>query len=97
MKRDNISEEDANNRIKAQMPLADKVARADIVIDNSSDLSQLKVQVKNVVANLRPSTLTWMLEYMGPPAAFVALTFAIKMYAPRLLLYLGDRIAEYSQ
>lgn len=36
-----------------------------------------------------------MLEYAGPPAAVVGLAAAIKMYLPRLLLYLGDRIAEY--
>ncbi|CEI90733.1 Putative Dephospho-CoA kinase [Rhizopus microsporus] len=68
-KRDNMTDEQAMQRIKAQMPMSEKVEKADIVIDNSTDLKQLEIQVKNMINKVRPSTLTWLLEYAGPPLA----------------------------
>ncbi|WP_075703625.1 dephospho-CoA kinase [Oenococcus oeni] len=40
--RDHISEQQAINRIAAQMPLEEKVDRADFVVDNSRDKASLK-------------------------------------------------------
>lgn len=94
MKRDGSTEEAASQRIRSQMPLSDKVDRADIVIDNSSDRSQLEKQVKNLIERVRPSTLTWALEYAGPAVAVAALAVAIKKYLPKALLFLGDKIAS---
>ncbi len=45
IKRNGFSEQDAIARIKAQLPLADKIRRADQVIDNSGDLSQLQAEI----------------------------------------------------
>lgn len=94
MKRDQMDEDAAVQRIRSQMSLNDKVSKADVVIDNSSDLSQLQVQVKNLIQRIRPSTLTWMFEYIGPPAIIAGLAVVAKLYLPRALLYLGDVIAK---
>lgn len=45
MKRDQSSKEEALSRINAQMPLAEKVAKADTVIDNSGTLEETNQQV----------------------------------------------------
>lgn len=94
MKRDQMGEDAAVQRIRSQMSLNDKVSKADVVIDNSSDLSQLQVQVKNLIQRIRPSTLTWMFEYIGPPAIIAGFAVVAKLYLPRALLYLGDVIAK---
>jgi dephospho-CoA kinase len=51
--RDGLSEEDARRRIASQMPLADKVARADWVIDNNGPPDATREQVRAVWETLR--------------------------------------------
>ena len=46
MKRDNLSKEEAIKRIALQMPIEDKMKLADITIDNSGTLIDLKKNVK---------------------------------------------------
>ena len=46
MKRDNLSKEEAIKRIALQMPIEDKMRLADITIDNSGTLIDLKKNVK---------------------------------------------------
>ena len=46
MKRDNLSKEDAIKRIALQMPIEDKMRLADITIDNSGTLIDLKKNIK---------------------------------------------------
>ena len=48
MKRDNLSAEEAKLRIQAQMPLKEKVKRADRVIDNRHTPEETKKQVKEI-------------------------------------------------
>lgn len=48
VKRNNFSEQAAMARIKAQLPIADKIQRADQVIDNNGDLSQLKAEILRI-------------------------------------------------
>lgn len=91
MRRDKIPESDATQRIRAQMPLSDKVAKADIVVDNSSDLSQLEAQVKQLVNKIRPSTLTWLLEYAGPPAILATAV----LFFPRLVHFIQQQLRVY--
>lgn len=93
-KRDNLSDEQAIQRIKSQMPMTEKVEKADYVLDNSSDLNQLEIQVKNLVKKVRPSRLTWFFEYAGPPVAIALLSVLVKQYAPTLLNTIGDSIAS---
>lgn len=42
MKRNQLTEEEAVSRIRSQMPLEEKTARADQVIDNSGTLEETK-------------------------------------------------------
>lgn len=49
MKRDNLSLEQAKARISSQMSLIEKCEKADIVLDNSSNLESLLQQVEAVV------------------------------------------------
>lgn len=46
MRRNSYSKCEAMGRINSQMPLADKVKRADVVIDNNGDVNQTYRQVK---------------------------------------------------
>lgn len=51
--RDNLDETKAQNRINSQMPLADKIARADYLLDNNGDISFLEEQIKNLMTELK--------------------------------------------
>jgi dephospho-CoA kinase len=46
MTRDHLPRDEAVSRIEAQMPLAQKLAYADVVIDNTMDVEQTRKQVK---------------------------------------------------
>ncbi|KAI9019582.1 dephospho-CoA kinase [Phycomyces nitens] len=86
--RDGLTEEQAGNRIQAQMPLSEKVEKADIVLDNSSDVSQLKIQVRNMIRKTKPSTGIWLIEYISP-LALIALSI---VGIHRLAHYLGPHL-----
>ncbi len=53
MQRNSLSEEDAMARIHSQMPIEEKKALADILIDNSSTLEKTKERVCEVYGGLR--------------------------------------------
>lgn len=53
MRRDGSSADQARARIRAQLPLTDKRARADHVIDNDGSPGELAAQVDRVLARLR--------------------------------------------
>jgi len=48
MARNNISRDDADRRLACQMPIGEKVALADIVIDNSLSMDETEKKVKEV-------------------------------------------------
>ncbi|ULM95850.1 dephospho-CoA kinase [Peribacillus frigoritolerans] len=50
MNRNGLSEAEALARINSQMPLADKKALADAVIDNNGDINETKRQVKAILS-----------------------------------------------
>ena len=52
IKRNNISKDEALQRIKSQMPIKEKVKMADYVIDNSGSLDKTKEQVEKIWQNL---------------------------------------------
>jgi len=52
VKRDNLSKEEALQRIKSQMPMKEKVKIADYVIDNSGSLDKTKKQVEKIWQSL---------------------------------------------
>ena len=51
-KRDSLTEEEALQRIKAQMPLEEKCRKADLVVDNSGDEANLGQTVLKLCADL---------------------------------------------
>jgi dephospho-CoA kinase len=53
MARDDIGEPAARARIAAQMPLAEKVRRADYLIDNSGTLQHTQLQVRKLFTHLQ--------------------------------------------
>lgn len=89
-----MTDDEALKRINAQMPMSEKVEKADIVLDNSSDIHQLEVQVRNMIKKIRPSTITWLMEYAGPPVVCVFSIYAIKAYLPTVLTMLSNSIAS---
>jgi dephospho-CoA kinase len=52
MRRENISREDATRRISAQMPLAEKVARADILVENNGSPAEVEKMIGDIFAKL---------------------------------------------
>jgi|SRR5215471_8713361 len=52
MSRDGMSEDEARGRIATQMPVADKAALADYVIDNSGSRAETERQVRDVYRKL---------------------------------------------
>jgi dephospho-CoA kinase len=53
MKRDNLSAEDVDQRLGAQMPLAEKRRRAQFVVDNSGDPAGCRKDAERVFGELR--------------------------------------------
>ncbi|NET72154.1 MAG: dephospho-CoA kinase [Sphaerospermopsis sp. SIO1G2] len=51
MQRNNLTDEQAAARMKSQLSMAEKIARANLVLDNSSTLESLLKQVDQVICN----------------------------------------------
>eukprot|EP01018_Ginkgo_biloba_P039162 Gb_28715 [translate_table: standard] len=75
MVRDGISEEQASNRIRAQLPLDWKRERADIVIDNSGPLEATKDQIHDIVVHIN-EPLTWK-EYLRSRTGVLSIMGAV--------------------
>lgn len=56
LERDGLTEEEARQRIAAQMPLDEKQARADVVIDNGGSRENTKRQVEAIYRRYAPAT-----------------------------------------
>jgi len=56
LKKRGMTEQDIEARLKSQMDLKRKLAKADYVIDNSQDLGETGKQVKNILASIKSST-----------------------------------------
>jgi dephospho-CoA kinase len=52
MRRDNLSREEALQRISAQMPLAEKISRADILLENSGSPAEAQKLIGHIFAKL---------------------------------------------
>ena len=72
MGRDRSSEEDAGNRIKAQMPLDVKRSKADIVIDNTGSLDDLNEQFQKVLLEVS-KPLKWSELWLSRNGALIIL------------------------
>lgn len=71
MERDRTSVEEARNRIQAQMPLALKKTKADIVIDNTGSREELNERFQRVLTHVS-KPLTWAEFALSRQGAFVA-------------------------
>ncbi len=57
MARDSLNQDEALQRVNAQMPLSEKVRKADIVLDNSCDKGLLRQQACNLYYDLLRTTV----------------------------------------
>ena len=77
--RDKITENEALQRIQAQMPLAEKCRRADIVIDNSEDRDYTLQQVQRLYEDMmKLSSYQWMYRVALIIALIVGIAVLIK-------------------
>lgn len=51
--RDQLSNMEARNRVKAQLPMSQKIARADYVIDNNGHIEELQEQVTVLIKKIK--------------------------------------------
>ncbi|CAN1156235.1 Dephospho-CoA kinase [Linum perenne] len=72
MARDGSQEEDAQNRISAQMSLDLKRSKADIVIDNTGSLEELEEKFRTVLVQVT-KPLTWTEFWLSRQGAFISL------------------------
>ncbi|XVF72588.1 hypothetical protein PTKIN_Ptkin12aG0133000 [Pterospermum kingtungense] len=72
IERDNSTEEDARNRINAQMSLDLKRNQADIVIDNTGSLEDLQERFREVLLQVK-RPLTWTEFWLSRDGALTAL------------------------
>jgi dephospho-CoA kinase len=63
MKRNKLSLEEAQQRINSQMPLADKIAKATYIIDNSTDIETTRKQVKDIHNKLKSKLIQYCWNY----------------------------------
>ncbi|KAI0294237.1 CoaE-domain-containing protein [Multifurca ochricompacta] len=68
MQRDKSTRDAARARLQAQLPIAEKLAYADIVIDNSGTQAELEVQVESFARRLHlEAGWSWRLKWLIPP------------------------------
>ena len=78
--RDKITENEALQRIRAQMPLAEKCRKADIVIDNSEDHDFTLQQVQKLYEEMRKlSSHQWIYRVALIIALVVGIAVLIKI------------------
>eukprot|EP00123_Amoebidium_parasiticum_P010086 comp19884_c1_seq1/m.24056 comp19884_c1_seq1/g.24056 ORF comp19884_c1_seq1/g.24056 comp19884_c1_seq1/m.24056 type:complete len:233 (-) comp19884_c1_seq1:57-755(-) len=82
MRRNALTREDAEARIKAQMSLEEKCRRADVVIDNTSTLERLEESVDDVV---RTHLLPSVFEAHKYPLMLIGSLLAARWAIPRLI------------
>ena len=66
MRRDQNGEEDARNRIAAQMPLSEKVAMADVTLWNNGTLEEIESRAATLAAEMREWGGGWRMLMSGP-------------------------------
>lgn len=85
--RDRITDEEADNKINAQMAMDSKRSKADIVIDNTGSLDDLNGQFQNVL-NVVTRPLTWSEFILSRQGAFSAFAFVV------LGIFVAKRISK---
>ncbi|KAH9852716.1 CoaE-domain-containing protein [Lenzites betulinus] len=92
MKRDGSTREDASGRLNAQLPIAEKVQYADVVLDNSGSLQDLERQVDQLVQRLeKEAGWSWRLSWLCPPLGVASAIWTIGWRALRRSQKAGAR------
>ena len=73
------SREDAKARIASQAPLSSKLVYADYVLDNSGNITELDMQVNDVVKKLEKQVTLpmWLVCWLLPPIGLLKGLFTI--------------------
>lgn len=79
-----LSEEEVRERINSQMPLAEKVARAEFVLNNSGSIESLERDSRELLESLRPSYNSECVVQ----ASFLGVAVAVCVFAASTLLKL---------
>lgn len=72
-----LTEEDARQRIASQMDLDVKRSKAGLVIENDGTLEELKARVDEVVEKVKPSKVSTLVAWLGPPVALGSIAIGI--------------------
>eukprot|EP01043_Picozoa_sp_COSAG02_P020240 COSAG02_NODE_994_length_15358_cov_42.651812_4_plen_133_part_00 len=85
MRRDGTTEPEAASRINAQMPLAEKVQRADVIIDNDGNETALNRKIAEYGAPLASGAFTFVARFSLDKAVIqLIVSFGCRATAPRL-------------
>ncbi|KAF9006756.1 CoaE-domain-containing protein [Cyathus striatus] len=78
MQRDSSDVEDARSRLDSQLPITEKVAYADQVIDNSGSKQELEEQVEASVKRwVKEAGWAWRLSWLFPPYGLAAAAWSL--------------------
>ncbi|KAN0107034.1 CoaE domain containing protein, partial [Russula decolorans] len=73
MRRDGSTREDARSRLLAQLPIAEKLEYADIVLDNSGTQAELEVHVEELARRLYlEGGWSWRVKWLIPPIGLLS-------------------------
>jgi dephospho-CoA kinase len=73
MQRDGSRRDAAQARLNAQRPIADKLAYADLVVDNSGALHELEAQIPGLIEKLNAGAgWSWHIARWFPPYALAS-------------------------
>ncbi|CAC5381495.1 unnamed protein product [Mytilus coruscus] len=83
MKRNTLSEKEADQRISSQMSLAEKRRQATYIIDNNADIEYTRQQVKNLHQKLKESYFHWKIRILislGFFSVFGLFNYILKLF-----------------
>ncbi|KAF8522204.1 dephospho-CoA kinase-domain-containing protein [Hysterangium stoloniferum] len=84
MERDGSTESAASSRLNAQMPISQKLAYADYVLDNSGTIKDSEIQVGSLVKRLRRQAgWYWIASWLIPPLGLLSATSTLMFRAIR--------------
>jgi dephospho-CoA kinase len=89
MLRDGSAREDAEARLNSQLPITEKAAFADAIIDNTGTRDDLEAHVEQFVnAMEKRAGWTWRLSFLIPPVGilFAAKSLVIRYFTTRHLV-----------
>ncbi|KAJ1770654.1 Dephospho-CoA kinase [Coemansia sp. RSA 1813] len=74
--RNGFSREEAETRIKSQMPMGEKEKRATRVVGNDGSIEEMEDQIRRLVADWKPSVIRTVGALVAPVGLVVSLPFA---------------------